>query len=250
MTSRIESTPIPGSPHPLIFDSESHQYSVNGRRVRGPSSIIEHFCRPFDSNYWSYHIAKKKGVTQAEILARWDAKRDASCDLGHLVHDFADSLASGTATPPPGEAAKHCIGIINAYRDLRITPIKAEKKICDPPFGVMGIVDLVCKIDPVNEKGLPHDCILDWKTNAKIDMANKYGDTMLSPLSHLDDCNFNHYSLQLNLYRFMLARRYDFHAKRMAIVWLPGNSTYQLIKVPRMDAEVALILSAWQRKVA
>lgn len=241
----LESTPIPDSSHPLIFDPVAHHYTHAGRKMKGVSSLISQFKRPFDAEYWSDYKAKKGGVDKQQILDEWAVKRDAACDLGHAVHEFAESIANETEEPSPDGLEGYCSGVINAYRDLRIKPIEAEKPVCEPSIGIAGTVDLICRSMTDYCYSLP--TILDWKTNKTIDMHNDYGDTMLPPLSHLDDCNFNHYSLQLNLYRFILARRYDFHAERMVLVWLPGDSTYQTIEVPRMDAEVALMLSAWQR---
>lgn len=241
----VTATPIPDSPHPLIFDHAAHGYTHAGRKMKGVSSLISLFKRPFDSAYWSKYKADKANVPQQQILDQWAAKRDAACDLGHAVHEFAESV-SVIRDDQICEVAKacevegYCSGVINAYRDLQITPIEAEKPVCDPSIGIAGTIDLVCHVF-----GAP--AIVDWKTNATINMANSYGDTMLPPLSHLDDCSFNHYSLQLNLYRFILARRYDFHAERLCLVWLPGDSTYQLIDVPILETEVAVMLSAWQR---
>lgn len=245
--SGLTATPIPGSPHPLVFDRAAHEYRYAGRKMKGVSSLISLFKRPFDSAYWSKYKADKANVSQQQILDEWAAKRDAACDLGHRVHEFAEMRAFFGEYQPEGVLAGYEAGINAAYRDLAIQPIEPEKPVCDPSIGIAGTVDLICKIDPISEKGLPHNAILDWKTNATISMSSKYGDTMLPPLSHLDDCSFNHYALQLNLYRFILARRYDFHAERLCLVWLPGDSTYQLIDIPILETEVAVMLSAWQR---
>lgn len=54
--------------------------------------------------------------------------------------------------------------------------------------------------------------IIDHKTNAKIDTKGFYNsstrssDKMLYPLGHLDECNFNHYQLQLSTYAWMLQK--------------------------------------------
>ena len=237
---KLVKTIIPDSPHPLVFDPDAHDYTHAGRKMKGVSSLISLFKRPFDSAYWSKYKADKANVPQQQILDEWAAKRDAACDLGHRVHEFAENRAFFGEDKPVGELAGYESGVNAAYRDLSIQPIEPEKPVCDPSIGIAGTVDLICSVF-----GTP--AILDWKTNATISMSNKYGDTMFPPLSHLDDCSFNHYSLQLNLYRFMLSRRYDFHAERLCLVWLPGDSTYQLIDIPILEAEVAVMLSAWQR---
>ena len=54
--------------------------------------------------------------------------------------------------------------------------------------------------------------IIDHKTNAKIDLkgfyntATRSSDRMKYPLGHLDECNFNHYQLQLSTYAWMLQK--------------------------------------------
>ena len=53
--------------------------------------------------------------------------------------------------------------------------------------------------------------VVDYKTNKRIDKES-YKDwqgiskKMLGPLAHLDDCNYNHYSLQLSLYLFIILK--------------------------------------------
>ena len=53
--------------------------------------------------------------------------------------------------------------------------------------------------------------IYDYKTNKEIKIAgytNWEGitDRMLDPLTHLDDCNLNHYALQLSFYMYMILK--------------------------------------------
>lgn len=57
------------------------------------------------------------------------------------------------------------------------------------------------------------DCInvFDYKTNKKIDKESfknweGISKKMLNPISHLDDCNFNHYSLQLSMYAYIIMK--------------------------------------------
>lgn len=52
---------------------------------------------------------------------------------------------------------------------------------------------------------LPHKkaIIRDWKTNKEFVLTNKY-QRLKEPLTHLEDTHFNHYSLQLSLYAWML----------------------------------------------
>jgi hypothetical protein len=47
--------------------------------------------------------------------------------------------------------------------------------------------------------------ISDYKTNEKLDFENRY-QKMLGPCRHLDDCNWNHYIIQLGVYCWILER--------------------------------------------
>ena len=56
-----------------------------------------------------------------------------------------------------------------------------------------------------------HLNIYDYKTNKEIKtkgFTNWQGitDTLKNPLNHLDNCNFNHYALQLSLYMYMMLK--------------------------------------------
>lgn len=54
--------------------------------------------------------------------------------------------------------------------------------------------------------------IIDHKTNAKIDLKGFYNSTLRTtdkmkfPLTDLDECNYNHYQLQLSMYAWMLQK--------------------------------------------
>ena len=54
--------------------------------------------------------------------------------------------------------------------------------------------------------------IIDHKSNAKIDLKGFYNsstrstDKMCYPLTNLDECNYNHYQLQLSTYAWMLQK--------------------------------------------
>lgn len=76
----------------FTFDEPSHTYRYNGKIIYGTTSFLERFVKQFDSDYWSKKKADEEGITQEEMLARWDAKRDRSCELGHNVHSYIENF--------------------------------------------------------------------------------------------------------------------------------------------------------------
>jgi hypothetical protein len=93
--------------------------------------------------------------------------------------------------------------------------------------GLCGQSDLVEVVD-----GYVH--ITDYKTNKEIKSegyTNWEGITqkMTHPVSHLDDCNLNHYTLQLSLYMFMILK----HNPKLK----PGTLTIHHIQFAEVDKD-------------
>jgi hypothetical protein len=70
--------------------------------------------------------------------------------------------------------------------------------------GICGQSDLV---EVVNGKVN----IIDYKTNKEIKMKSYVNwegvsEKMLAPINNLDDCNFNHYALQLSIYMYIILK--------------------------------------------
>jgi hypothetical protein len=77
------------------------------------------------------------------------------------------------------------------------------------------------------------------------DFQSGYG-----PVSHLPDTNYWHYTLQLNLYRWMLEKHYGVKISEMALIVLhPNKSNYKRYVLNRLDQEVEEILEARRRAV-
>ena len=84
--------------------------------------------------------------------------------------------------------------------------------------------------------------IYDWKRSKEIRTSSPFGKG-LRCLSHLDDCNLNQYSLQLNMYKRILESKYGKKVLGMALVILhPRHSGYQVLQVKDMDSEIDAIL--------
>jgi hypothetical protein len=74
---------------------------------------------------------------------------------------------------------------------------------------------------------------------------------MQEPLCHLPDCAGIHYRLQLNCYRYLIERYYDFSVSRMVVVsCFPNDSGVPFVdEVPVMEPETRAMMS-WQRERA
>ena len=64
-------------------------------------------------------------------------------------------------------------------------------------------------------------------------------------MSHIEDTNFNHYSLQLNLYKYILEKKYKKKVKKMYLVCLHPenkNKDYIIYNVDYKPKDIELVL--------
>jgi len=85
--------------------------------------------------------------------------------------------------------------------------------------------------------------IYDWKRSKEIKYENQF-QNCLPPIDHLPDTNYWHYTLQLNIYRYILENYYDMPVKDMyLIVMHPENKTFRKLRLNRMNVEIRDMLA-------
>jgi len=149
-------------------------------------------------------------MTPDEIKAAWKAEANRATSLGTWYHNCREKDICELDT-------MERMGLtVPVVKPIEIEGIKysPEQKLTDGVYpehlvylksaGLCGQSDLVEVID-----GQVH--ITDYKTNKEIKTegyTNWQGVTqkMLAPVSHLDDCNLNHYTLQLSMYLYMILK--------------------------------------------
>ena len=110
-------------------------------------------------------------------------------------------------------------------------------------LNIAGTIDCLC-FDKNGEV-----VIWDWKRSK--DIRTDCQRQMLPPLQHLPDCNYYHYALQLNLYRYILESEYDMRVSRMILaVMHPLRHGPTCIDLPRMDTEIAMIVEQEKTRLA
>lgn len=231
----------------IVFDEEYHTYQVYGKYLTSVTTFIGQFFPEFDSEKVSKTYAKKNGLNQADVLAQWKQKGDDASDLGHIVHLYAEKLFKEKDLPVTDEPkVQKYFKIVNktVVKLLkRFDFIDVEHIIFSERLGVAGTIDLLMR-DRANDEVV----IFDWKTNEKIEKENPWRNG-LKPIEHLQDCNFNKYSLQLNLYKRILIEESYFPAfspratnYRMALIHLSEGGV-DWYKVGDMSEEVQKMLT-------
>lgn len=203
----------------IIFNSVDHSYTSlsleDAVEWTSVTKFISKFKHPFDAENVAKKVAKNKkskwyGMNPEDIKQIWSTETDRALELGNWYHDQRelDIVA--------------CENISREGINLQVfKPIlEGSKKIAPEQRLVQGIypehlvylksVGLCGQSDRVEIIGDKVN-IIDYKTNKEIkkESYKDYKGTskkMLDPLSHLDDCNFYHYALQLSMYMFFIIR--------------------------------------------
>ena len=203
----------------IKFTADNHKYTSikqeDEQDWMSVTSLIGSFKQPFEADKIAVKASKNKkskwyGMTPEDIKAAWKNEANRATTLGTWYHNCRESdLCSFQSMERHGVT-------VPVFKPVEIDGVKysPEQKLKEGVYpehmvylrsaGICGQSDLVEVIN-----GEVH--ITDYKTNKEIKsegFTNWEGVTqkMEPPLSHLDDCNLNHYTLQLSLYMFIILK--------------------------------------------
>jgi hypothetical protein len=202
----------------ITFNAADHSYkSIDAEGIDWISvtSLLSNFKKPFDAEKVAASVTKKSrskwfGIPPEKILELWKAEADRATTLGTFYHNQREadlcSLSSieleGVPIPIYRPIEE---GLLKRAPGQKLTDgIYPEHMVYLKSAGICGQSDLV---EVVNSKVN----IIDYKTNKEIKTESYknwegISDKMSHPISHLDDCNFNHYALQLSIYMYIILK--------------------------------------------
>ena len=206
----MPSTSKATNPHGIevTFDEKSHIYSsiINGKEIKYSSGtgFVHSFFPEFDVDRIAPLSAKKEGCTVEEIKAKWKQAGLEAVTFGTRVHEVCEDILldrqiRNTPLSEKEEETFNKAGEMTRRIKDRLEILGVEKIVFNEELQLAGTIDLFAK----SKKDGTY-WILDHKTNKTIDTANAYNEKALRPIEKLDNCNFNIYALQLNLYEFLL----------------------------------------------
>lgn len=128
---------------------------------------------------------------------------------------------------------------MNFYNDHKkhLEPYRTEFRIYSEKVKISGTIDMLFlkKI----EDGKIYVDIYDWKRAKNIYMGPSKTKPKEKLISNMNDNNYEHYSLQLNLYKYILETEYNFIVEEMhLVVFHPYNDNYQKIEVRNLQKEI------------
>ena len=203
----------------LSFEPENHKYKSLDPNDNidwiSVTTLISYFKQPFDAKAIAKKSSKSskkwQGLTPERIREIWKAEAKRATDLGTWYHDQREHDITSCDTINRHEATLQVVKPIVNEKGYKVASsqkllhgIYPEHLVYLRSVGVCGQSDLV-----EIAHGLIH--ITDYKTNKEIktqSYVNWEGisQKMNHPVSHLDDCNYYHYALQLSAYMYMIQK--------------------------------------------
>lgn len=200
----------------IRFIEENHKYlSQDGKELISVSAFMDTFKEKVDWKKKAKDVANKltkagTPTTTQEVLAKWENKRKRSSEIGTILHSMKEQELIDD--PSPCFYGKNCerktpstyVGdkMSIPINSLENNTVYAELMIYDMDHMICGQSDKVIVINNrIN--------IWDYKTDQEIKykaFSSKWTKPayFLPPISHLQECNANTYSLKMSLYMYML----------------------------------------------
>ena len=238
----------------IEFRESDHKYfnTDTGEEYISCTTLLGLFKPEFKSDFLAECVARKRKLTKEQVLQEWSDIAKKSTDYGTLIHAGIEGYIKNDRTLIDEKYDKICSdGYDKIISFLGKRGLQSEKLIYNHIYKIAGQSDIVQFTNGFkNTIDVTHTInILDIKTNKEIEFYSKYDEYLKYPLNHLQNCNYNIYSLQLSLYAYMLQSMYNgFNIGTMAIVhYNKENTTWNIIHCPYMLYEVRALLKVYKQ---
>lgn len=245
--------------HPLDndieFKSQGHKYLIKGssEKVKSVTSFIDNFfeifdqdkaieaimnCEQylFDPDYRYFQMSKK------DILQLWATKADE----GTQLHSDIDCYYNENPFLNTTIEFNYFLDFVKANAAYEI--YRTEWYIYYEKYKIAGAIDAVFR-----DKVTGNFVLIDWKRVDKLEPEPGFKKYAKDPISHLYDSKFSKYSLQLNLYRYILKHNYGINIEKMYLVVLhPTNKNQSFIQfdITNLETEIETMLQKRLNEIA
>lgn len=263
------------------FDEDPHKYYVDWKddgdysceNTLSVTKLCDRFFPQFDPEWTVKRMREKntidknpeyRGKSDDEILEKWSSDGKSAREAGSKIHTLIDEYFNGELTLD--HIREHECKIYPEMQQfvsfheehlvpLGLKPYRSEWFVfTDERTRIPGAVDMTFVRSADDDGKILHLVIYDWKRTKKIKRYNYMKATGFGPLHELPDTNYYHYTLQLNMYKYILEHFYKdclFEGKKYAeikvdtmnlIVLHPNHKSYQIHGVPNLQETIVKLM--------
>lgn len=235
----------------IKFISDGHIYKIDDgtQTYTSVTTFIKSFFGKFDADKVIQAMIKSGSFsikypdkTAEEVKEEWNKSGIEAASLGTLMHESIENYYNDINKPVEPIISRE-YGFFLEFHKYHIIPrgfeaFRTEWYVFIEEYKIAGSIDMVYQMPNGNL------CIYDWKRSKKIEYNNRWKKGK-KPVDHLDDCNYYHYSLQLNMYKYILENKYNKQVEILRLIFLhPQNYDYIVVDVPDLQKEIASMLAS------
>jgi hypothetical protein len=232
----------------IVFDEEPHIYYVDDKPVQtSVTTLVHQYFSKFDADLIISRMMKGKnwtsskyyGMSAEEIKQQWkDAGNDAT-HHGTIMHKAIECFYNHEPAENTQDMQTIEYKQFEQFQTENAEKLKAHRTewmVYDEELDLAGSIDMV--FENIDDGTLS---IYDWKRSKEIKTKNYSKGVGI--MNHLPDCNYIQYSLQLNIYKYILEKKYDKFIRDMYLVVMhPTYETYMKFEVMDLQTEVQQIM--------
>lgn len=240
----------------IEFDEPTHRYTIKGECEKWISctGFLHDFFPHFDpdgtidkmmaSPKWL--SSKYYGKTKQQIKDEWSNSGKEASGAGTAMHLAIEQFMHGSeeVIEPSVKETKEWKYFMNFWETCGhdLVPYRSEWEVYSEPHKLAGSIDMI-----YYRKSDGKYVIYDWKRSKGIKTENSF-ENGYGPLAHLPNCNYWHYTLQLNVYKWFLETYYGLEIGDLYIViFHPDNTNYQRMRLNMLGDEVLEMLDCRKR---
>jgi hypothetical protein len=222
----------------ISFDEATHTYSIDGDTTyMSVTTLLSTWFKKFDAIKTirgmkarpDWPQSKYYGMTDEAIQEKWSSDGKLAADLGTDMHACIELYFKNTPRSNDSVEYNYFLQFVN---DTELTTHAVEWRLFHSPVKLVGTIDYAS----VNKDGTID--LYDWKRTKDLNASNGY--CLVPELSHIPNTNFWKYTLQLNLYKYLVEKN-GHKVRRMFIVCFhPNNLSYQKYQVADLELENVL----------
>lgn len=225
----------------ISLNEENHTYNINGETDFCSVTTFVHKNFPeFNAEEIINNMMRGKnwknstyyGKTKNQIKNLWEENRRQAAEDGTKLHLDIEKFYNNEKVDNKSVEFKQFLDFYKENNNL--IPYRTEWLVFDKKLKIAGSIDMVFE----NQDGTLE--IRDWKRSKQI-FKNKpfesYSKTKC--INHIPNLNYWHYSLQLNIYKYILEKNYNKRVKNLyLVVFHPSKQNYEEILVPELNFEI------------
>jgi len=237
----------------VTFYDEPHKYFLDNKELISVTTLIHKYQEEFQEDFWADIKGRQHDLTSNQVKRAWRFINKKGTIKGSAIHDYTENLFQNKEFEYPLQTIMNEFGFdpvlpeyetskkhVNEFYEKvrgKLIPIRTEFVVYDRESLIGGMLDMLF----YNLKAEEFQ-IWDWKTNKKFIREEK-SRHLINELCMIEDSDLEVYSLQLELYKYIIEKNTGMKLGKSYIVWFSHNNpTYEIIETKNRKYDIGVIV--------